>query len=98
VALGGRDAGQNVGALARAFGGGGYFILMFQVGKCEEGRLEYVSRWRWGGQRDVKGEASREEEALVGFQREAYVLWEGRTSRVVRCGCGGDVDLVSFEG
>jgi hypothetical protein len=46
----------------------------------------------------VKGEASREEEEHVGFKRQAYILWEGWTSRVVRCGCEGDVDLVPFEG
>jgi hypothetical protein len=46
----------------------------------------------------VKGKASREEEAFVDFKRQAYILWEGCTSRVVRCGREGDVDLVSFEG
>ena len=61
------DAGQNVGALARALGGGGYLFLLFQAKKREESRLDDVSWWRWDGRSDVEGKASREEETLVGF-------------------------------
>ena len=92
------DAGQSVGALARAFGGGGYFILLLHAKEREEGRMEDACRWRWDGRGDVKSNASRKEEALVGFKRQTYILLEGCTSRFVRCGCEGDVDLVPFEG
>jgi hypothetical protein len=55
------DANQNVGALARAFGGGGHFFRLLKAEEREEGRLEDVSRGCRDRGGDLECNTSRKE-------------------------------------